>query len=85
MKYALIGLVSLALAGCGTMKPMAVQGNYITYEHPRGKPAIKRTYQSAAEYCGAKGLLAKQMSMDCPFRCVTNFECVAPPVTGPQQ
>lgn len=77
MKYAVAGLMALVLAGCGTLEPMSVQGNYIAYEHPRGKPAIKRTYKAAADFCSSKGMIAKQTSMVCPFRCVTNFECVA--------
>ena len=64
------------LAGCAAVEPMSERGNFLTYEHGVGKRAFKEVYKDAAARCEAKSLVAMQTSTNCPFRCVTNFECV---------
>ena len=75
----LISFIAAALlAGCATATPIPVseRGNFLTYEHGIAKPVVEKVYQDAAARCEAKGLVAMQTSTNCPFRCVTNFECV---------
>jgi hypothetical protein len=69
-------ILSLIVASCVSVQPMSERGNFLTYEHGIGKSAFKAVYNDAAVRCEAKGLVAMQTSSTCPFRCVTNFECV---------
>ena len=68
--------LSFVLTGCAAVEPMSERGNFLTYEHGIGKSAFKAVYNDAAARCEAKGLVAIQTTSTCPYRCVTNFECV---------
>jgi len=70
----LLGLI-LCVGGCATY-PLSENGNHLAYEHGAGRFSFKAPYQDAIKRCAAKNMDAKQTSTACPWRCVTNFECV---------
>jgi len=76
MKRVILLVLSAILVGCATVQPMSERGNFLTYEHGIAKRAFEEVYKDAESRCETRGLVAMQTSTNCPFRCVTNFECV---------
>lgn len=74
MRHALVGLASLALAGCSTVTTSA--GNFISAQHEPFwfDDAVKK----ANEYCAPKGMQAKHLATEGPAlgRPISRFECV---------
>ena len=64
----------ISLSSCGTIQPTYISGDYLTTEH--GTARVKDAIQGAQEYCSSQGKNFKVVGTDCPWRCVSNFECI---------
>ena len=76
MNRLILFVLLIFLTGCASVNLISERGNFLTYEHGRGKESFEEVYKDAASRCEAKWLVAMQTSTNCPGRCVTNFECV---------
>ena len=52
-----------------------ISGDSITTEH--GTARIKDAMKGAEEYCELRDKKAKLIRTDCPWRCVSSFECIS--------
>jgi len=70
-----IFVLGLLLSGCQSIKPNMTSGDFITTEH--GTARIKDAMKGAEEYCELRDKKAKLIRTDCPWRCVSSFECIS--------
>ena len=70
-----ISLLFLFLYGCGVPSPTMSSGDSLTFEH--GTMGVTDAMKGAQEYCESRNKQAKLLRTDCPWRCVSNFECIA--------
>jgi|ETNmetMinimDraft_13_1059891.scaffolds.fasta_scaffold249621_2 hypothetical protein len=77
MKKAIgIIILGLLLSGCsGSIKPTMISGDFISTEH--GTARTVDVMKGAQEYCELRNKKAKLVRTDCPWRCVSSFECVS--------
>ena len=66
-----------SLAGClgGPIPPTVVSGNNLSTEH--GTARLEDALMGAKAHCESKGMAVKRLRTDCPFRCMSSFECTA--------
>lgn len=63
------------LVGCGgPIKPTIVSGNNLSTEH--GTASLEDALLGAKEHCQSVGMDVKLTRSDCPYRCMSSFECV---------
>ena len=68
----------LACAGCGT-RIVAIQGNYLTFEHPFTDAGAESARALAERDCRMHSQVAVRTSGACSLtQCTTNFQCMAP-------
>ncbi len=67
----------LACAGCGTIYPVTIEGNYLIYDLPFTDAAAQAALQNAANICAERKQDAIKTSNACSLtRCTTNYQCV---------
>ena len=70
--------LALACAGCGTIYPVAIEGNYLTYDLPFTDAAAQAALQNAGKICGERKQDAVKTSNACSLtRCTTSYQCVS--------
>jgi len=68
----------LACAGCGT-RIVAIQGNYLTFEHPFTDAGVESARALAEKDCKIRNQVAVRTSGACSLtQCTTNFQCMPP-------
>ena len=73
----LVTAVMLACAGCGTIYPITVEGNYLTYDLPFTDTAAQAALQNAGKICAERKQDALMTSNVCSLKqCFTSYQCV---------
>ena len=69
-----LGLLTVMVSACGAIPPQMISGDNISTSHgtARGMDAFK----GAKAYCSSRGKGVKTVRSDCPFKCVTVYQCV---------
>ncbi len=71
-------LVAMALAGCaGTVRPLIMQDNYLTYEHALTDAAALSVQRNAEKMCAIRKQSAIKTRSVCSLKeCITHYQCV---------
>ena len=74
MRYLLLTSL-IFLVGCGGLiKPTVVSGNNLSTEH--GTSRLEDALLGAKEHCESLGMNVKLIRTDCPYRCMSSFQCI---------
>ena len=65
----------IVLSACGSIPPTVVSGNNLSTEH--GTARTTDALLGAQEYCMRKGMDVRLVRTDCPYMCMSTFECVS--------
>jgi len=74
MRYLIFISLFFVVGSCGPIKPTIISGNNLSTEH--GLARIEDALKGAEEYCASIGKDVKLVRTDCPYRCMSSFECV---------
>jgi hypothetical protein len=70
-------LLALACAGCATVQPTTMEGNYLTYTHAFTDAAATAARRNAEKLCGDRKQVALRTGGTCSLtECVTHYQCV---------
>lgn len=73
----LVTAVMLACAGCKTIEPITLEGNYLSYDIPFTDAAALAAQQNAEKICAERKQNAIMTSNPCTLtKCFTNYQCV---------
>jgi hypothetical protein len=76
----LVAILMLALAGCaGTVQPLVMEDNYLTYEHAFTDAAALSVQRNAEKMCAQRKQSAIKTRSVCSLKeCTTHYQCVDP-------